>query len=205
MRIGLYGGSFNPVHAGHLIVSRAVAETMHLDKVILIPAAIPPHRLLKDLAPAAHRLAMLRLAVAGETLFGVSDIEIRRAGPSYTVDTVQDYRNLNPSDDLFWLVGADSLIELPNWYQVDRLVESCQVVTAARPGYDDIDIGKLMTRFAPEQVARLQAHILPTPRIDISASDIRCRLAAGLSIRYLVPEPVAEYIAKHGLYREGSP
>lgn len=203
MRIGLFGGSFNPIHVGHLIVSRAVAERLRLDKVYLIPAALPPHRMPKNLAPPEHRLAMLRLAVQGDPLFEISDLEIARPGPSYTVHTVEQFRRqFGPAAELFWIIGADSLGELANWYQADRLVDLCQIVTAARPGYDHIDTKGLRLRFTAEQAARLEAGVLPTPRIDISASDIRRRVAAGQSIRYLVPDAVADYIAKHGLYRQ---
>lgn len=201
MRIGLFGGSFNPVHVGHLIASRSVAERLHLDKVYLIPAAVPPHRMLKNLAPAEHRLAMLQLAVQDDPLFEVSDIELRRSGPSYTVHTVEEFRRQLGADvDLFWLIGADSLADLPNWYQADRLVDLCRIVTAARPGCDHIDTSVLASRFTPEQSDRLLAGILDTPRIDISASEIRRRVSQGRSIRFLVPDAVAQYITEHRLY-----
>ncbi len=201
-RIGLFGGSFNPIHVGHLVASRAVAEQLRLEKLYLVPAAVPPHRMPKNLAAPQHRLAMLELAVAGEPLFEVSDYEIRQAGPSYTVLTVEEFRRrLGSPAELFWIIGADSLAELPNWYESDRLVDLCQVVTAARPGWDAPDLSALSRRFSRQQIERLEAGILQTPRIDISASEIRRRVAAGLSIRYLVPDAVADYIAAHGLYR----
>lgn len=204
MRLGLFGGSFNPIHVGHLIASRAVAEQLRLDKVCLIPAAVPPHRMPKSLAPPEHRLAMVRLAIQGEPLFDVSDFEIRRTGPSYTVLTVEEFqRQSGPDVQLFWIIGADSLPELANWYQSGRLVDLCQIVTAARPGWDQIDTAALARHFSPGQVERLKAGILPTPRIDISASEIRRRVAQGLSIRYMVPDAVADYMAEHGLYRTG--
>lgn len=201
MRIGLFGGSFNPIHLGHLIASRAVAEHLHLDKLYLVPASIPPHRTPKNLAAAHHRLAMLRLAVAGDPLFEVSDFEINQPGPSYTVLTVEEFaRRLGPAAELFWLIGADSLPELANWYESQRLVDLCQVVTAARPGWEVPDLSAMSRRFLATQIDRLKAGILQTPRIDISASEIRRRIAAGLPIRYLVPDPVADYIATHRLY-----
>lgn len=202
MRIGLFGGSFNPIHAGHLIASRAVAEHLRLDKLYLIPAAVPPHRNPKSLAAPQHRLEMLRLAAKGEPLFEVSDYEISQPGPSYTILTVQEFRRqLGEAVDLYWLIGADSLVELANWYEVERLVDLCQVVTAARPGWDQPDLSGLSRRVSRAQIERLEAGILRTPRIDISASEIRRRVAEGLSIRYLVPDAVAEYIAAQGLYR----
>jgi nicotinate-nucleotide adenylyltransferase len=205
MRIGLFGGSFNPVHAGHLIASRAVAEELHLDKLYLVPAAVPPHRVLKNLADARHRLEMLRLATRGEPLFEVSDLEIARPGPSYTILTVEEFRRrLGESAEFFWIIGADSLPELASWYQAERLVDICRIITAARPGWDRPDLAVLAGRLRPEQIERLKADVLQTPCIDISASGIRRRVAAGLSIRYLVPDAVADYIAAHGLYRAGN-
>ena len=145
---------------------------------------------------------MLRLAAKGEPLFEVSDYEISQPGPSYTILTVQEFRRqLGEAVDLYWLIGADSLVELANWYEVERLVDLCQVVTAARPGWDQPDLSGLSRRVSRAQIERLEAGILRTPRIDISASEIRRRVAEGLSIRYLVPDAVAEYIAAQGLYR----
>ncbi len=202
MLIGLFGGSFNPVHHGHLIVARSVAEQLGLSRMILIPAAVPPHKPVANLAPAADRLEMLRLAVRGEGLFELSDAELRRPGPSYTVTTVEQFgRDLGPAAELHWLIGADSLGELVNWYQARRLIGLCRIVTAARPGWEQPDLGELRERFGPEQVERLAAGILPTPRIDISASEIRRRIRQGQSIRYLAPEPVVDYIESRRLYR----
>ncbi len=145
---------------------------------------------------------MLRLAVAGEPLFEVSDCELRRSGPSYTVLTVQEFREqLGPEADLFWIIGADSLGELVNWYESERLVGLCQIITAARPGWDEVDTDKLRTRFSSQQVERLLTGILETPRIDVSASEVRQRIRQGRSIRYMVPDTAAAYIAEHGLYR----
>lgn len=203
MRIGLFGGSFNPIHVGHLIASRAVAERLRLEKVYLVPAAVPPHRAAKRLAPPEHRLEMVRLAVRGEPLFEVCDYELRQPGPSYTVLTVEEFRRqFGQAAELFWIIGADSLPDLAHWYQTERLVELCRVVTAARPGWEVPDLSDLAQRLRPDQVEKLRADVLQTPRIDISASEIRRRVAAGLSIRYLVSDAVADYIAANGLYRD---
>jgi nicotinate-nucleotide adenylyltransferase len=202
VRIGLFGGSFNPVHAGHLIASRAAAEHLRLQRVYLVPAAVPPHRAPKSLVAPEHRLQMLRLATEREGLFEVSDCEIRRPGPSYTVLTVEEFRRqLGDSAELFWIIGADSLPELANWYQVERLVDLCQIVTAARPGWEVPDLSALSRRLRPDQVEKVRGGILQTPRIDVNASEVRRRIAAGLSIRYLVPDAVADYIAAQNLYR----
>jgi nicotinate-nucleotide adenylyltransferase len=203
--IALFGGSFNPIHHGHLIVARAVAEHLGVSRLVLVPSAAPPHKHGQDLAPAQDRLAMARLAVEGDAGFDVSDAEIRRSGPSYTFLTVEDYRRaIGPDTPLYWLIGADTLPELHTWYRIGELTERCRIVTAVRPGYEHVDLS-LLSRVLPEDcVGRLMEAILPTPRIDISATDIRDRVCTGRSIRFLVPETVREYIEQRGLYRQGS-
>jgi nicotinate-nucleotide adenylyltransferase len=202
--IGLFGGSFNPIHNGHLIVARAVGERLGLDRVVFIPSPNPPHKPGADLADTADRLEMVRRAIAGETGFDCSDLEIRRSGPSYTILTVQEFSRLEPGRPLCWIIGADSLAELHSWYHLAELVELCRIVTAARPGFDQPNLAELARMLPAEQVRRLQGDILPTPRIDISATDIRRRITAGRSVRYLVPDPVLEYIHKRDLYSRAS-
>ncbi len=198
----LFGGSFDPVHIGHLIISRFVAETLRVERIVLIPAAVPPHKPDRRLAPAADRLAMCRLAVAGDPAFEVSEWELQQSGPNYTLNTVDHFRaGLSADSRIFWLIGMDSLAELSSWYRVEALVERCVIVTAARCGFDDGALSRLAGRLSPPQIERLRQHILPTPRIDVSATDIRARVAAGHSIRHLVPEPVERYIAQRGLYQ----
>ncbi len=203
--IVLFGGSFNPIHNGHLIVARAAAERLRVSRVVFVPSPSPPHKTGTGLADAADRLAMVRLAIAGEPLFDCSDIETRRAGPSYTILTVEDYRRTQADRELFWLIGADSLADLHSWHRVAELVDACRIVTAARPGFETPDLSSLERVLRPEHVRRIEADILPTPRIDISATEIRRRVAEGRSIRYLLPEPVADYLVRRGLYRGFSP
>lgn len=198
----LFGGSFNPIHHGHLIVARAVAERLGVARIVLVPSAQPPHKRGGELAPAEDRLQMARLAVEGEQRLEVSDVEVRRRGPSYTFLTVEEYRqSLGPDVPLFWVIGGDTLPELHTWYRIRELVDICQVVTAVRPGYEDPDLSALARVLSEEQIRRLCVAILPTPRIDISATDIRRRVREGRSIRYLVPEPVRAYVDHRGLYR----
>lgn len=200
-RVGLYGGTFDPIHAGHLIVARAVRERLSLGRLILIPSAQPPHKSLHRVTDASHRLAMTRLAVEGQPGLEVSDCEIRRTGPSYTIDTVGRFRQeLGPEAEMVWLIGADSLRELAGWHRVDELVGACRIVVAARPGWESPDLSPLRARLRPEQIEQLIAGRLETPRIDISSTDIRSRVACGLSIRWLVPEAVERYIFEHRLY-----
>jgi nicotinate-nucleotide adenylyltransferase len=203
--VGLFGGTFNPIHIGHLIIARSIAEHLSLSRVVLIPSANPPHKLGKnDLADAADRLEMARLACTGEKLFEVSDVEVRRAGPSYTILTVEHYRQLLGADmPLYWIIGADSLPELGSWYHFRELVDLCRIVAAVRQGFETPDLSSLTPVLSPLQIDRLREDIIPTPRIDISATDIRRRIRDGRSIRFFVPDPVREYIESRGLYRHG--
>jgi len=201
-RVGLYGGSFNPIHNGHLIVARAVAERLELDRVILLPSARPPHKGDRKLLDAGHRAAMVEMAIEDETLFEFSDFDLTRAGPSYTIDTVAHFgKLLGPQVELHWIIGADSLAELTTWYRVSDLVDACRIVTAARPGWDAIDWTSLRAVLSDTQVAALQSGVLQTPRIDISSTDIRRRVREGRSIRYLVPDAVLLYIERNVPYQ----
>jgi len=205
-RVGLYGGSFNPIHHGHLIVARAVAEWLQLDRVILLPSARPPHKADRQLLDAKHRAEMVRLAITRDALFEFSDYDLTRDGPSYTIDTVTHFGELlGPHVELHWIIGADSLAELTTWYRVSDLVDTCRIVTAARPGWDVIDWTPLRAVLSDAQVAALQAGILQTLQVDISSTDIRRRVTVGKSIRYLVPDAVREYIETKALYRVLAP
>ncbi len=200
-RIGLFGGTFNPIHHGHLIIARSVRERLELDRLVFIPSAKPPHKQDERLAPAEARLAMVRLAVEGEPGFNVDDVEIRREGPSYTVLTVEAYhQRAGTSVELFWLIGGDTLPELATWYRIEDLVGMCRFVTAVRPGFESPDLTSLMERLPLPRVRQLESDILETPCIDISSTEIRRRIADGRSIRYLVPERVRDYVDEQGLY-----
>lgn len=200
----LFGGTFDPIHHGHLIVARFAAERLGISRVTLIPAAEPPHKRAAAITPVEDRLAMCRLAVAGDSLFEVSDCEAARGGRSYTIQTIEQLRSQAGSEDhFFWLIGADSLHELPTWFRAQELVELCTMVTVARPGFELGRLETLRPAFSEAQILRLRSHVLETPEIDISATEIRARVAAGKSTRYLTPDAVERYIAEHGLYRGG--
>lgn len=204
-RIGLYGGSFDPIHFGHLISARCIAEQIGLDRVILIPSARPPHKQGQAITDPKHRLAMTRLAVEGDPLFEVSEVELHRAGPSYTFDTVQQFQSvLGASADLFWIIGADSLPELPSWYRIGDLVQRVSIITARRPGFPSPDIAPLAAVVGEAYAQRLLTQCCVTPEIDISSTAIRSRAVLERPIRYLVPEGVASYILNEGLYRRDS-
>ncbi len=206
VRVGLYGGTFDPIHVGHLMVARAVREQLGLDRIILIPNARPPHKAPDHLTVISHRLAMTRLAAEDEPGFDISDCEARRNGPSFTIDTVDHFRTLLSSHtEIVWLIGSDSLRELAGWHRIEELVEACRIVTAVRPGWEAPDLAPLEERLSRPQVQRLLDNVLNTPRIDVSSTEIRRRLAASMSIRWMVPSPVRYYIYEHGLYSGALP
>lgn len=200
--VGLYGGSFDPIHFGHIISARSIAEQLGLDRIVLIPSARPPHKLGGVKTAPEHRLAMAKLAVEGDSLFDVSDIELHREGPSYTFDTVGQFRQLLGGHvDLCWLIGGDTLPELPTWYRVRELVQAVRIVTATRPSWSPPAASVLEPAVGPEAAEALLRDCIQTPGIDISATDIRARVRDGRSTQYLLPEPVRSYIERNKLYR----
>lgn len=201
-RLGLYGGSFDPIHFGHLISVCAVAEHFGIERVVLIPAARPPHKRGMSITPFEHRLAMARLAVAGDPLFEVSDAEAHRPGPSFTIDTVDYFRaRSGPAVELFWIIGADTLPELAQWHRIAELVARVRIVAAARPGWHSPDLAPLLAKIGQGPVDQLLRDCCPTPKIGISATAIRERVRTKRSVRYLVPDRVVDYISSNGLYQ----
>ncbi len=174
-----------------------------MEKVVLIPSANPPHKNHSSLTPIRHRLAMTRLAVAGNELFEVSDCELNRPGPSFTLETVRYFREQNgPNISLYWLIGGDTIKDLACWYKVEQLVDECTIVTAGRPDCDtEVDFGVFRGKLGNEQIARLKQFILETPLVNISATDIRSRIRRGLPISDLTPPTVRDYIIENKLYK----
>jgi nicotinate-nucleotide adenylyltransferase len=203
-RMVLYGGTFDPVHYGHLIAARAVAEECGYDKVVLLPAASPPHKAQAS-AGGAERLQMLRLAVADDPMFDVCDMELRRTGKSYTFDTLDALgKSRGGGVDIHWIVGADMLADLPNWHRAAEVVDLATIIIALRPPWHErIEqaLDDLSARMGPERAEKLARGVVTTPLIDISSTDIRRRVASGLPIRYLVCDAVADFIQENGLYR----
>lgn len=201
-----FGGTFNPIHVGHLITARAVAEYLDLARVILIPAGRPPHRWPGELADPRDRLEMVRLAVQDEPRLQASDIEIQQEGITHAIRSVEAYQGrLPPASRLHWIIGADLLMHLGTWHRAREFVDLCQIVTALREGHAVPDFGPLIAAFGPEQIDRIRAGVVPTPRVDISSTEIRWRVRERRSIRYLVPEAVRAYILERGLYRVEAP
>jgi nicotinate-nucleotide adenylyltransferase len=202
MRLGLFGGSFDPVHFGHLILAEFCRETARLDQIWFIPAAKPPHKQDRPLSPDADRLAMLNLAMAGHESFVVSPLEVDRGGVSYTVETLQAIRQQHPKAELFLLMGADMLADLPNWREPAEILRLATPLVTRRAGEPEPDVSCLSAFLPPERIATLRSEIVPMPLIEISSSELRRRVAAGQSIRFQTPRAVEEYIRTHGLYRQ---
>jgi nicotinate-nucleotide adenylyltransferase len=193
VRTGVLGGTFDPIHLGHLLIAEEARLSLGLDDVLFIAAGQPYFKTGQPVSEACHRLAMVELAVASNPHFTASDVEIARPGPTYTVDTLTELRKrLGEDCDLFLILGMDSLADLDRWRRPEDIVALSTVVGFARPGADVLD-----------DETRGCIQLLDGPQVDVSGSDIRRRVAAGLSIRYMVPEPVEEYIYVHRLY-EGS-
>lgn len=191
--IGLLGGTFDPIHLGHLVLAEVARETFGLEKVIFMPAGQPPHKP-RAMAAAGDRLRMVEMAIAGNPYFAVSTLEIERPGPSYTVDTVTALRRSAPEADWHLIIGSDVLEEIPTWHEYEQLLGLVRVLAAARPGTELV---------LPPILAGWSAKIafFYPPAIAISSTAIRERARQGLSLRYLVPERVAAYILEKGLYR----
>jgi nicotinate-nucleotide adenylyltransferase len=190
-----FGGSFNPIHHGHLICARAVAEARGYGHVTLIPVGQPPHKpACNDLAPASDRLEMCRLAIFRSALFEVESSEVERAGPSYTIDTVRAFAAAGRGK-VDWLIGADMLLYLPKWHKAEELIHEVNFIVMARPGWN------LDWQTLPEPFRILRHNVVEAPMIDIRATDIRQRVAAGQSIQYLTPSSVCVYIRDRCLYR----
>lgn len=198
MNIGVLGGTFDPIHNGHLIVAEEVKTRLNLVEIIFVPAGQPWLKAERPVSPVEHRLQMLRLALADKSYFKLSSIEIERTGPSYTVDTITELRDkLGSEEELFFILGWDSLAELPQWREPSRLIKMCYLVAVPRPGYPRPKLKALevIIRGLSQRVM-----LRDKPEIDISASAIRERVARGLSICHLVPGPVNRYIKEQGLY-----
>lgn len=219
--VGIFGGTFNPIHAGHLAVAEDVAESQGLDQILFVPAGHPPHKPDEAIPAARHRLEMIRLAIAGNRRFAVSDVEIRLRGPSYSVRTIPILqKKLGASTRLFFLVGLDAFLEIPMWHEPERLLTLCDFIVIYRdiPGgfggvkklpypvtVDSLALAELDRGTRSSVVGTLpggrEVRFIRSHDIPVSATEIRRRLAEGRTVKYLLPASVESYIMKHGFYR----
>jgi nicotinate-nucleotide adenylyltransferase len=214
MKIGLMGGTFNPVHLAHLRIAEEARELCALDRVLFIPAADPPHKPLAGDVPFSQRYEMVRLAIAGNPAFELSDIEGRRAGKSYSIDTIGHFRAEHPEYDLFFIIGSDSFLEIGQWHRYAEIFRSCNLIVVERPGCPVKDpssslpvaIRKEFSYNAAchtlEHQLGWQVHFLRGCPLDISSTEIRQLTSSGRSITYLVPPDVEEYIKEQRIYNE---
>ena len=189
MRLGVFGGSFDPVHIGHLIMAEHCREQGRLDRVFFVPAARPPHKLDKPLAPFHHRQEMLEFAIAGYPPFQVSLIEKDRPGPSFTVDTLRELRAAQPNDEFLLILGSDCLPDLPSWREPAAIAQLAELLVVARPGTE-----------VAQPPAEFRWRRIDCPLMEVASSDLRRRIGEGRSVRYLVPRAVECYLQQHHLY-----
>jgi len=221
-RLGLLGGSFNPIHNGHVTIACQVLDMLGLDRIVFIPTGDPPHKLESQLAAAMDRLEMVCIAIAGIPSFDISDVEVRREGKSYSIDTVRELqRQYGPFSELFFLIGLDAFLDFPTWREPHALLNACHFVVVPRPGHSFRSLARLsilpttldstaLARLDSGQLARMDIPIstgsnvvcLSLPLCSISSSDIRLRVRSGATLANLLPPPVESYILHHSLYQE---
>jgi len=199
-KIGLLGGTFNPIHCGHLIIAESIRESFGLDKIIFIPSGLPPHKDVSEVSGAEHRINMVKLAIESNTKFEVSSMEADRKGYTYTIDTLTELKAGSDSTKRFiFIIGADNVPELVTWKNYRQVLEMCEFVAAYLPGINMDETKKSVEQLERDCNAKIT--VAPVPLIDISSTDIRRRVKEGRSIKYLVPEKVEEYIIRNNLYR----
>jgi nicotinate-nucleotide adenylyltransferase len=201
MRLGIFGGSFDPVHYGHLLVAETCREEARLDEVWFMPAATPPHKRGVTLTSPKQRIEMLELAIAGHAALRVSAIEIDRGGLSYTVDTLRAVHAARPNDKLFLLMGGDTLEDLPKWRDPAEILELATPIAVERHGSPEPNYAALTALVSPERLQEIRALRVAMPVIELSATDIRERVKSRKSIRFRTPRAVEKYIETHSLYK----
>ena len=187
MRVGILGGTFDPIHRGHLIAASSVYESLNLDSVVFMPAGDPWQKRDRELSSGQQRLEMVKLAIADDARFSASDIEINRSGPSYAIDTIREWKSANPNDELFWIVGSDALSGIPTWHEWEAFVSEVTIVAVNRIGN--------------REVVPFDFVSVDMPEVRISATELRDRFTNLQDTQYLVPQKVSEYIAEQGLYQ----
>ena len=197
-RLGIMGGTFDPIHYGHLVAAEMARCKFNLSKVLFIPSGTPPHKHRRDISAAGLRYEMTERAIQDNPAFDISGLELERKGPSYTVDTLRVVRRTWPEHDLYFITGTDALREIFSWREAEEILMMTEFIGAARPGFDASDFLLQVQQEHPETQGRI--HHLEVPALAISSTDIRARVEHGEPIRYLLPEPVRHFIQQHGLY-----
>lgn len=197
-KVGIMGGTFDPIHNGHLILAEYARTQFGLDRILFIPAGIPPHKNKNNITPDIYRYNMTVLAINSNKHFYISSMEMEREGITYTIDTIKHLKSKYRDTDFYFLLGADSLLQIHKWRNYEELLELCNFIVAKRPDYDNDNLDLVIERLNEQYKGHI--YILDAPLIDISSTEIRDRVKNGLSIKYLVPESVETYIYKSGLY-----
>ena len=199
-RLGIMGGTFDPIHYGHLVAAEMARGEFNLSKVLFIPSGTPPHKIRRDVSAANLRYEMVELAIKDNSEFDLSALEMERKGPSYTVETLRILRRAWPEYELYFITGTDALLEIFSWREAEEILTMIQFIGAARPGFDARDFLLKVQQEHPETQGRI--HYLEVPALAISSTDIRARVRHGQPIRYLLPELVRLFLQKHGLYSD---
>lgn len=212
-KVGLFGGTFNPIHLGHLRGAEEIREAFHLDEIVFIPSALPPHKAAEEIIDAKHRLEMVKLAIASNPYFSISDIELSRPGKSYTIDTLRYFR-ARCEDTLFFILGGDAFVEIETWKEFQNLFTLCHFIVMARPGFWKTPVaaqlpGSLTSAFQYDLETKVWVHLSgyhlkfrEISFLDISSTKVRELVESGESVRYLIPSETEAYILEHGLYRK---
>lgn len=203
LRLGVFGGSFDPIHIGHLRLAEEAREIFALDTVLFVPTHVSPFKLDRPVTPPEHRLEMVRQALEGNNAFAVSAVECFRDGPSYTVETLRQLHAEQPSTELWFVTGTDAVADLPRWREPEEVLSLARFAVAIRPGTTEIEARESLAHLPPSWQERIS--YFKMQGLDISSTDLRARIAAGRSVRYLVPPAIEAYIAAHGLYQPNAP
>jgi nicotinate-nucleotide adenylyltransferase len=200
-KIALFGGTFDPIHKGHTIVAEHAAEYIGAESVVFVPAHRSPQKQTPPQASAADRIEMINLAIKGQKSFCLSKCELNRPEPSYTLETVNEFKTQHGRGvQMYWLLGADSVNDLPGWYKINELIDECNLCVMFRAGFDEPDFSKFQEAFGPKRVEKLQQNIIPTPLIDINSTEIRNRIAARQDVSDMLHPAVLQYIRQRDLY-----
>ncbi|OGS27325.1 MAG: nicotinate (nicotinamide) nucleotide adenylyltransferase [Elusimicrobia bacterium RIFOXYB2_FULL_48_7] len=193
MKIGLFGGTFNPIHHGHLIIAESARSYFRLDQVFFVPSGKPPHKPGIPIASKEHRLRMVKMAIKDNPYFSASDYELKKTGMTYTFDTIQHFKNTKPGDELYFIMGLELLLEINSWKKGDNILDECKFLVGLKPNFS--------TSHIPDKIKN-KVKFFHIPFIDVSSTLLRGYLSRNVSLRYLTPENVRKYISKNRLYRE---